>query len=477
VKDQSRDLFVKIDKRHGSVYVKKGIFNWAQVVTRTQDDVKSAWLSHQFIHLRQGENTYFCDPISLEPIYVHKNDIIYKYGDEKTVILSSDKLPNSFASFEDPLHTICLGDRSGNIREVQFPRLNLTLHKAIDSGKWECAEQRGWSLVHGAGVPRLGQTTGFLVLENESKERKVIFPVWDPKKQEKVPLNFSYNYEFSSTEVMKGRYVECDIKKDSTLVPKTLEARLYLSRIFLEKGYVDQAEELLFAQGSSIMSSALRDSEIEQLTKIVTMQASGDIGARTNLMRLRALYLLRKNKLQFPQERKEVIIQVATQKLILDYLERIHHIQTLDKIEEIFLLKHIIISDMSKIQMRLQEIQGSSGEIVSGVLQRKDFSKEMSWWNRARQSPLFESTRFNALKYKVCRFFHKFPFDVQTADEETVLSFSLSIEEECSHTTWKKAVKSGLAQKLYYLAYVKKSPAAESLIDSLNIKVVRERSR
>jgi hypothetical protein len=239
--------------------------------------------------------------------------------------LAEPPAKNPFASFEDPPCMSFWADNRGQIQKVLFSRLNLTLLREIDvktnQERWVVAGQKEWHVAPEQFIPHFGQSTGFLLLENDKGQKKALFPVWNPIHAEKRALNFPYTYDFQAKKKEQGRTVECDIAH-AKVVPKTAEARFYLARIYLEKGLVDQAEELIFSPHAEVTSRKLSESERELLKSIALKPESGDIGTLTLKARMQALYILEKNDAQFPEARellREVEFSYAKLQFFADY--------------------------------------------------------------------------------------------------------------------------------------------------------------
>src|SRR5262249_29369317 len=151
-------------------------------------------------------------------------------------------------------------------------------------------------------LPHFGKSTGFLLLENVKGEKMALLPVWNPlyenDLEKEQSLHFPYAYDFQDRKVTHGHVVSFDVTEFS-LVPKDLEARYYLAKIYLEKSRIDEAEELLFSTAAESTSRKLDERERARLQSLIQEPYSKNIGSRTIKARVRALYLLEKNAVQF----------------------------------------------------------------------------------------------------------------------------------------------------------------------------------
>jgi hypothetical protein len=257
-----------------------------------------------------------CEPGTLKKVYSQET---FKTADGKDTPLSlvkesshepsvkvylvtlQDDEKNPFAAFEDLQYTIFLADGKGELSQVEFPRLGYTLIKEKDG--WSVAGQKDWKVAKEQFVPHFRQQTGFLVLENDKDEKKVLFPVLPPTitlGSQNPSWSAPYKYKFPD-DANRIQTVECDIV-GNTLQPKDYEARFHLAKVYLEKGYLDDAEALVDQLFAKSPQKAFSPAEKQLLELLIAPPASGDTGSRSVRLRMQALSLLENNQAQFPDE-------------------------------------------------------------------------------------------------------------------------------------------------------------------------------
>ena len=150
-----------------------------------------------------------------------------------------------------------------------------------------------------------------------------------PKKDDSSPqqdqaFNFPYEYDFEVTKQRKGRYLEYEVNGDR-LIPTSFESRFHLTKIYLEKGYVTDAEELLFDYEAECTHKQFSQEESESLKKIFEILHSGDISTLNIRVRLHAWYLLEKNLVQFSETGENTVTKqnVETYLEVLKILEEL----------------------------------------------------------------------------------------------------------------------------------------------------------
>lgn len=417
-------------------------------------------------HFVSGNRTYMCDK-NFKLLYQGIDDKVFKSNEGGALDLGSKlvKLPRAeslFSSFESPECTLCWANEQNQLKEIEFPRLNLDF-KRTEEGKWELSQQKGWYLAQDQFAPHFGQKTGFLVLENKEGHKKVLLPVWPSKEvTDKRSLNFPVEYKFNEN-LSKGHYVECKVE-DSQLIPSSLEARFHLAHIFLQKGKLDEAEKLLFAIEADPSHKAFSNEEKKILENIIQWK---NIGSRTLRMQAKVIYLLTRNEAQFPnktekttlnQEQIELIkeLEKRTIKLMEAYLERLAHVKALDRREELLILQKMPnIGASWSLKARLNEL--TDGSTVDTPLTNVNEGDNWPTYNLGYVDPHAVSffdppTLKEKFTYQRCRRSNTFPFDPKEPNLETLSRYMPLILKECRKgLTWETACQNGMAPTLYAL--------------------------
>ena len=292
--DEERDLTIQVDLKKSHIFVKaKDPMPWCQFLT-TKVDCKNSYLSRY---------NQWCDPESKKLFLIDPETFVVSYESDGThfiekksnlCVLTPPKT-SLFSSFEDPNYTLYRGDSSGNIQEIEFTRLNLTLVKNED-GRWEQKGVKNWCVALEQHVPHLEQKTGFIVFENvETKEKKALFPLWDLRVQEG-----DIGYQFNS-QTTHAQAIEYSIQ-DTKLVCKDPLSRYFLAKLFLAKANIEEAEKLLYSRASAVSSRKLSDEEMHELRQIALYPTVVDTSPRALALRKYALDILKSNEAQFPKE-------------------------------------------------------------------------------------------------------------------------------------------------------------------------------
>ena len=181
-------------------------------------------------------------------------------------------------------------------------------------------------------------------------ETKVLIPLLDGQEihkdlegKTKRALNYPYKYDFEAKK-NESQLTSCEYDLvDKTLVPKNLAARYHLANIYLQKGYQDEAEALLFDPAAEVTTRTLTSQERSLLEKIVYSSQSPELSGRKVRLQLHALYLLERETQTEVSTKKKPETDTdffSKQKAVLirEYLSRLNHIKRLDEREESLLL-------------------------------------------------------------------------------------------------------------------------------------------
>ncbi len=470
IKDPETECMLRVI--NNAIYIKthvEGEEKWLLHRNYQSNEKELQRMEMNFV-MRDGENgVYFCDPKTNKAVFqsTYSNNTISRLSDGARVVNIE---PNSlFSRFESSDRILALANSDNDVlQEVQLARFNLTFQH--EGTEWKCAEHAGWQLAPETEqfAPHIGSEVGYLVLK-KGNQRKVLFPVLDPKKdfgnENKKSFNFEYNYDFEETSPAKKQYVECTLNGNK-LVPNSLFARFHLARLYLETGCIDEAEELLFAHVAESTHQKFTEEEVQCLQAIVLKSASGDIAGRTIKIRLKALYLLEKNKMQFGFSQEKMQKEMKSQEsedekaqqentnivveLIKDYLGKLKQISPLDPSQERILLQPFVDNDpliemryneLSNLEFQLPDIQETaqysppSPNIQVGFM---DYQSKPTIWAR--------------LKYFKARLTNTFPFDPHSVTSEELNKYgALLIAEVEKEKTFADITKNGFMQMSFVL--------------------------
>ena len=258
----------------------------------------------------------------------------------------------TFSEFELVHHINCWADDSMTLRKIDFPRFNLSFRKDKGMHQFACEQYPGWHLDTEQFAPHLSPTTGFIRLRRkDDKTKKILtkvliprldaYPIYkDERGETKRAINNPYQYDYEPVSKDSNlSYCEYDLV-DKILMPKTLEARYHLANIYLQKGYQDEAEALLFDPAAEVNTRSLSLKERTMLINIckpVSTEKSG----RIVRLKMHALYLLERDnqiRRKDPEARESDAFDFQRFEITRDYLNRLNHIKRLEKREEDLLL-------------------------------------------------------------------------------------------------------------------------------------------
>lgn len=460
--------------------------DWVYVPLSLREGLGNTYLKSNFHYFQTEEAIYLCNKETFAPIYTIKErgkineiqtiplndgDPVYHLVDRPALTLFERFQPNSAMA--------CWADESEKLKKIEFNNLNLTLENK--GNKWILAQDERWALAEEQFVPNFGQGSGFLVFENAAGEKKVVFPLYEPMiKSVDQSLNFSYDYDFSNS-ITSSQYIECSFVKNE-LVPTSEEARYYLAKIYLEKGFIDEAEQLMFAHEAELNHRAYSNSEILLLSSLCR-QSSKDIGGRNLRIRMRALYLLIRNDEQFRvrtdnqdlnQRPWQVpAIHAVISVLLADYLKKLDQIKFLDPREEIFILENIADEKIKPmVETRLRQLRSEFsdhhddiqlGHSSVGAPFNKPYETNINLGNY--NAPPAHSSWRDKIRYYWARLHNTFPFDPVTITGEDFGIYYELIRKECEtvndQAQWNKIRNNGLIQALVALRWFSPYPTVK----------------
>lgn len=311
IQDLEKRAEYKVEKRGDAytIYVKRdGSDSYDFFVPKaSRTYIENRAIQERFIHLRRDGQLLLCDAQKLNVVYEydpatnHLSKNSSHTTPERVHLVQTSIEDRLFTSFEDPAHTLLLANEEGILQQIEFPRHGLIFIR--EGEKWILSNQPTWHLSSDQYIPHFGQNSGYLVLENEKKEKKVLFPVWPPVRQEGAQSTSwaaPYLYDFNSREDVC--FVECFIK-DGVLEPVDFSARFYIAKMLLEKQCLDEAEALLFDVFAHALHQPFSPLEKKLLLNLIAKPSSGVMGTRSLRLRMQALAILSSNTAQFPEEK------------------------------------------------------------------------------------------------------------------------------------------------------------------------------
>lgn len=452
---QNGYVFLEETDEHGNK-------EWRELVPLYQNLGLNFALNRNYCRFKSASKLYLYDPQTWKIHYVaNKSGPLEDVENPNLKFAQSAKL---FADFEDPDYTSCWvsAPPENRLEKIEFQRMNLSF-KRDDQDRFECIQKPGWFLSKSPFAPHV--TTGFLSLENEKKETKILLPLFagrDKNRYRDEPkdaLNFSYEYDFNFRE-QRVSCAECDLS-DGRLVPTSLEARYQLACLYLETGFTDLAEELLFSPQAEVTHRPLSPEEYKILERIAIQPVSSEKSGQNIRCRLHALYLLERDALTVGSYAKVLKEQQAVNertiqqeqelkekkvKLYESYLERLRQITPLDKREEVLILQALCPRSDNPFHLLLPKsrLAQRQGELTSldqmveippsqhQVRGRQDipfpetpvstkWSYENSKYEEAsiyeKESDIPAPSLMKRLAYFKARLSNTFPFDYTNPDE------------------------------------------------------------
>lgn len=522
--DTERKCTIKVDLEKNQIFIKGKAPHWYH---HTAPDKKVSIGDNEILkRLHQWvdtESKALClvDPLTLEPVYqaVNKNKNI---KDPKTNYSLVTTPPTTFSSFEDPACTLYWADTTGAVQQIDFARLGLTLVQK--KGAWVQKGAEQWQVAPEQFVAHMYDTKGFVVFTHQDTgEKRVLFPVWNLEGDKT-----SCRYTFNIAGEPVGRTVSCRIE-DDLLVPDSIEARYYVSRIMLERQNIDVAERLLYAREAEVTSRKLHSEasfQHAQLGRKLTTQERykaireekriedthlknialnplfKDSSPRTLRLRMHALYLLTRNEAQFPKEalKEEAIEETAPPTpselkaqvhLALDYLALVADARALEPHQELIALQsieravqkqlirqagdaHIDRLDDDIVAIHIKKIQ----ERISALKEKLKTAEPVENQPvvaKSTATTLIGGEKFEVddqARYRMHRLEKQFPFNPQALTYGEFRKNLPFIVWECDHCTSFEAAKtSNMVSLLEQLSQFSDHPyirsAAQALLNQL----------
>lgn len=416
-------------------------------------------LRQNYHHVFFANQIYLLDRESFKSIYSvsHVTGKISTCDPNETLVLATCCPIPELCRFEDPTWITTLLDAQDEVAKIHLFRHQLTFiaQKEQTNTCFRLKEESDWFLAKDGYLPEFGLETGYIVLENEKQAKKVLLPILKAVSEDKASLTFSYQYDFASNELQAVRHVEFDLV-ETTLVPKSLEARMYLALIACEKGNLDLAEELLFSIKAEISYRAHTKEENDLLLRFVFKSQSKNAFSRAFKLRLRALYLLEKNGAQFPQTQQQINTQEA-HKLVQEYFARLGHMEPLASFEERFLLERLqerSSNDSHKRRYGLR-ILALDGIPDAEEAYKTTYENQTAGIHLPVGSPNLiyaNATEQDKKEYRDKRIEKRFPFDPQRISLDEFKAYFRLLEEEIDNTTsWNEARQNGLLSAMYVM--------------------------
>lgn len=437
--------------------------NDREFYTVQTSNLLSTVLNEHYIPTVKNRTIQLLDRTTLEPILEQKNgEALTSVAPPKQVLVEeiegNDALKKCIDAFEDLSWRLLYADaRNNQIQRIEFPRFHLSFK--YDSSTQSFETQDGWKISKNQFFPHMGETTGHIVLEKNSQKR-VLIPLLDPQKEEKKALDFQYSYDFDPTK-KELRYIEVLMDTNGSITYPTYESRLHIARIYLEKGYLEEAGKILTDPRALITSRPLTPPEQELLNKIIAKNYSGDQSPERLGLQTHALYLLEKNLSIYSPETLRGLEHRDT--LIHSFNKSIPgSIPFVSPAEEEFLLSRSISGNIENRIMYLKKISDQSDQPEIEFFSTKNSLSlrqgRATSQNYSKTAPLRETDH---IKYRTWRQLDQFPWKNEL--ERTMYlrhpEYLDLLQEEVQHIkTWKTACDSGLIDCLYDMAYFSQNP-------------------
>lgn len=518
--DKKRDMYLKASLKDHEIFIQKKGMPWCHHL----HDSSKLLLTDQYTLQSfqqwfdaEKNKTYFVDPDTFKAKF--ETDEAGRIMNSETGRLLGVAQPHSFlAAFEDSGHTLYWVDKDKKLLSIDFPRLGLSLESKAD-GTFTLKGAPDWIVSKEQFLPHVDQKDGFLVLENaKTKEKKVLLPVWD--------LKVDGVYDFNS-EALVGRTLEYTLNNDK-LIPKSLEGRLYLAKLSLARGDIDQAEVLLFTKETEVTSrklSSKRDfdkraqeeklqgleyhkayqsnlhEEVELYQSLAGLSLGDNPSPRAIRLQMHVLYLLKKNEEQFPKEALkedplEEIVPPSVREiedeigLVFDYLDTVIDEQPIDPHAELLVLKNIMrkienqryietqnpqadklhIEGLDELQTRIRELEHAVEEKPGHEFQEPILAEIKEKVEVVKDVPV--EIRKN---YETFRIESRLPFNPLNVDENEFKKYLPLLQEEASKLTSREAVqKSGLLAPISILAEFGKSSSIKQSAAALMSEFVQK---
>lgn len=485
---QSRVIVKKFGENPTNIYLRKQEIgpDWSSL---TSKDSKQSFIGdnielNENCHLLTGPNgSFLADRLTLELRYAIEGNMICKIAARREEKLILAKFPSTYVpsltQFESPSCSFYWCDRDTmNLRQVELPRLGITLERKDEGDKtsWYWGQQEGWRLAEEQQLPGFGDQCNFLIFEKGGKKR-VLLPVWEPIAEAEQNLTFKYNYEFNELNIRQGEYVVCEVE-EGVVKPSSLSARYHLARIYLERGEIEKAQQLLYSFKAEEGTRPLTPTERRLLCNLATENSSHNASSQAIRLRMHALYLFAKNEGQFskkvdkaktsPEERyQEIYLKQKMAKLYTDYLDRIHEIKplTIDVEKQILRFYSSLHSDIFNTTFEQHTVAKRRSDLLDGV--DEALFKEMVITIDDPNAPFpknqrgcvdnfFKENSFSSLAekiyYRIKRAANTLPFDPKNATAQEIRPYFELLEKECNKTTTEKARKNGLMAAIYVMA-------------------------
>lgn len=301
--------------------------------------------------------------------------------DIRTGIVSDVELgivlkPSSHLSrFEHPdfihewhgLPSICSSLFSSKPRVLELPRYNLAFTASPENPDlYESREFPGYYLQADGRVPALGIYQEYLLLENSEGHQKILLPQLDLSAGEFESLAPRYHFNLEGTSSENRRFFAYEIGEEGIPVGETLEARLWLAKIFALAQKHQRSAKILRGNGEKVTPYTAR--ELDVLKKFETLEDfNGDKSGDGISIRLYALYLSAKNK-----QITEKLDEEELKKLDSVYRSYLSHLKNatalpLKRHEELYLCK-LLLGTKAQLKSESRRIfQSRYDVLVSGT--------------------------------------------------------------------------------------------------------------
>ncbi len=464
----------EVDERKvhkNEVWLKLPQSEWARVLDSSQaaEVLGNVELGRKCIVLQKEKGLELIDPKTLEVLYKAEDGMLMSVESPLRFLAKAPE-NSPFSVFESKNCTSYWQNQDEVLTRIDCSRLGVSFVR--ENTVWKLASDTAWRVAEEQTLDRFGDKTGFIVLENSKGQKKALLPVRE--------VGSDGRYIFSEDD-LHVRYVECDIVQEK-LVPKTLEARYQLARVYLQKEMVDEAESLLFSPLAEKTTASLTDSERAILEACVMWKEAAHV-PRAHRIQMRALLLLVKDNAQFPSKEgdgKNYLNHETLEPILKAYFRKASRTPQLPIQDELFLLEKIQphLQEMQKVcAIRSLELGGEPlacpfedariqpsffvkllakaapillpiGKKILALRNVKETRKEFDKILEAKRP-----TSRDKLRYTVFRLQKRFPFDETNPGPDDLKRYRDLLLQECRGSLWNSGVRSGLVPFLHHLAH------------------------
>lgn len=306
------------------------------------------------------QTIYFVDSATKAPIYIRKDNRIFKIARNKSLDWQYVNIQNAKGSkfdsayqflthFENDRHIHLWHHNLEKKLHLELLRygLNFDLDLSQEPIRWASREYPQYFLSPVQSLPILGNLQGALLLQNQKGEKKVLIPnrAIDENGFEGNSLNFPVSFWHETSG--NPPYFEYSVTDKGALLPNNFFSRVHLAFIFLTQSRYQEAFSLLNSAFIEIQERPLTADEVFALKRLT--QLKRDLWGEAIAVRLRGHYLLEKNRRLFGNEGplnevEAVVVYKRLEeelKLYYDHMGNVGSV-SLQEFEEAVLIKTVL---------------------------------------------------------------------------------------------------------------------------------------